>query len=178
VRLAGLAERGGLPAQLVTGRHIAVLAQVPDAAVAARLATELRQQRLAPAEVVAAVAVRPGESAEVSCHVVTAAFGSQAGSGTTVSAIPVPATADGEGWLRRAAQTARSPWAAPWQADRDYAPSYLLDLACARECAQADAVGFGGSGYAYVTSLDPALARREYFSPDGPGHGLRLFSVS
>ncbi len=67
---------------------------------------------------------------------------------------------------------------APWPAD--YAPDseYLLDLACARESAQADAVGFAGSRYAYVTSLEPALARREHFSPDGPGHGLRLFSVS
>ena len=52
------------------------------------------------------------------------------------------------------------------------------NLACARESAQADAVGFAGSRYAYVTSLEPALARRGHFSPDGPGHGLRLFSVS
>ena len=64
---------------------------------------------------------------------------------------------------------ARSPWVVPWQADREYDESYLLDLACARECAQADAVGYaGGSGYAYVTSLDPALARREFFSPEAP----------
>jgi hypothetical protein len=67
---------------------------------------------------------------------------------------------------------------APWQAGRGYDPSYLLDLACARECAQADAVGYAGADFAYVTSLEAALARREYFSPDGPGHGRRLFSVS
>ena len=83
---------------------------------------------------------------------------------------------------------ARSPWVVPWQAGpeaRDHDESYLLDLACARECAQADAVGYGGeSGYAYVTSLDPALARREFFGsldPDGSqnyGQGLRLFSLS
>jgi hypothetical protein len=29
-----------------------------------------------------------------------------------------------------------------------------------------------------VTSLDPALARREYFGPDGPDLGLRLFSLN
>ena len=80
---------------------------------------------------------------------------------------------------------ARSPWVVPWQAGAqgpDHDESYLLDLACARECAQADAVGYAaGSGYAYVTSLDPALARREFFGSDGPqnsGHGLRLFSLS
>jgi hypothetical protein len=83
-----------------------------------------------------------------------------------------------------AAKVARSPWVAPWQADREYDEWYLLDLACARECAQADAVGYardGGAGYAYVTSLDPALARREFFGPNGPDgsdHGLRLFSLS
>ena len=80
---------------------------------------------------------------------------------------------------------ARSPWVVPWHAEpqgRDHDESYLLDLACARECAQADAVGYAaGSGYAYVTSLEPALARREFFGPDGPqnsDHGLRLFSLS
>jgi hypothetical protein len=80
----------------------------------------------------------------------------------------------------------------PWQAGREYDESYLLDLACARECAQADAVGYaGGPGHAYVTSLDPALARREFFGQDEPGgsgasgsgasgsgDGLRLFSLS
>jgi len=29
-----------------------------------------------------------------------------------------------------------------------------------------------------VTSLDPALARREFFAADGSDHGLRLFSLS
>ena len=124
------------------------------------------------------VAARPGESAEVSCHAVTAALGELSGRGTAITAVPAPPPAAGGGWLSLAARTARSPWVAPWQADRQYDPSYLIDLACARECAQADAVGHAGSGYAYVTSLDPALARREFFSPDGAGHGLRLFSVS
>jgi len=160
---------------MVSGRQIAVLAQVPDPAGASALAAGLRQQRMAPAEVVLAVTTRPGESAEVSCHAVTAALGDLAAPDIRVTAVPAP---DGTGWLAEAAQAAQSSWAAPWQPDRDYDPAYLLDLACARECAQADAVGSGGSGYAYVTSLEPALARREYFSPDGPGHGLRLFSVS
>ena len=72
----------------------------------------------------------------------------------------------------------------PWPLEREYHDTYLLDLACARECAQADAVGYAtdaGSGYAYVSSLDPALARREFFGPDGPDGpdgGLRLFSLS
>ena len=93
--------------------------------------------------------------------------------------VGVPPEADaGSGWLWRAARAARSPWVAPWRPDGQYGPSYLLDLACARECAQADAVGHTGSGYAYVTSLDPALARPEFFSPDGSGPGPRLFSVS
>jgi hypothetical protein len=179
VRLAALASRTGLPAHLITGRKIAVLALVPDAAAATALAASLRQQQLAPAELVAAVTGRPGGSAEAASHAVTAALSDLAAQGITVTAVPVPAdAADGSGWLTRAAQTARSPWVAPWPADRGADPAYLLDLACARECAQADAVGHAGSGYAYVTSLDPALARREYFSPDGPGHGLRLFSVS
>jgi hypothetical protein len=126
---------------------------------------------------VVAVAARAGESAEVSCHAVTTALGDLAGQGVAVTAVPEPAAAGVPGWLPSAAKTARSPWVAPWQADREYDESYLLDLACARECAQADAVGYAGSGYAYVTSLDPALARREFFSPEGAGHGLRLFSV-
>ena len=179
VRLAALARQSGLPGHLVTGRQIAVVARVPDAAGAATLAASLRTQQTAPGELVVAVAARPGESAEVSCHAVTAALGDLAGQGMMITAVSVPPEADaGGGWLRRAAQTARSPWVAPWQADREYDPSYLLDLACARECAQADAVGHTGSGYAYVTSLDPALARREFFSPDGSGPAPRLFSVS
>ena len=73
---------------------------------------------------------------------------------------------------------ARSPWVVPWQAGREYDDSYLLDLACARECAQADAAGYAGAGYAFTASLEPALARREFFASGDPGHGLRLFSVS
>ena len=169
VRLAGLASLAGLPDHLVTGRQIAVLARVEDAAGAAALAARLRRQRSAPAEVVVAVAARAGESAELSRHAVVAALADLAGQGILVTA--VPEEAGDAGWIALAAKAARSPWVAPWQADREYDEWYLLDLACARECAQADAVGYagsGGSGYAYVTSLDPALARREFFGPDGP----------
>jgi len=167
VRLAGLADVAGLPRHLVTGRQIAVLAPVRDAADATAVAARLGRQRLRPAELVVAVAARAGESAELSCHAVTAAL---AGLDMLVTAVPEEAA-----WVGHAARAARSPWVAPWQADRDYDEWYLLDLACARECAQADAVGYAGSGYTYVTSLDPALARREYF---GSGPGARLFSLS
>ena len=181
-RLAALASLAGLPGHLVTGRQIAVLARVEDAAGAAALAARLRRQRSVPAELVVAVAARAGESAELSRHAVVAALADLAGQGILVTA--VPEEAGGAGWIALAAKAARSPWVAPWQADREYDEWYLLDLACARECAQADAVGYAGSGYAYVTSLDPALARREFFGPGGPGgpdgpdHGLRLFSLS
>ena len=182
VRLAGLASLAGLPDHLVTGRQIAVLARVEDAAGAADLAARLRQQRSAPAELVVTVAARAGESAELSCHAVTTALADVAGPGVLITAIPEEAGLSGPtGWVAHAAKTARSPWVAPWHAHREYDEWYLLDLACARECAQADAVGYagdGGSGYAYVTSLDPALARREFFGPDGSDHGLRLFSLS
>jgi hypothetical protein len=176
VRLAALASVAGLPDHLVTGRQIAVLARVQDAAGAAALAAGLRRQRCAPAELVVAVAARPGESAELSRHAVISALADLAGAGILVTA--VPGEAGDAGWIALAAQAARSPWVAPWQADREYDEWYLLDLACARECAQADGVGYAGSGYAYVTSLDPALARREFFAADGSDHGLRLFSLS
>jgi len=179
VRLAGLASLAGLPDHLVTGRRTAVLARVEDAAGAAALAARLRRQRSTPAELVVAVAARAGESAELSRHAVIAALADLAGQGILVTAVPEE-TGDA-GWIALAAKAARSPWVAPWQGDREYDEWYLLDLACARECAQADAVGYAGSGYAYVTSLDPALARREFFGPDGPDgpdHGLRLFSLS
>ena len=128
---------------------------------------------------VVAVAARTGESAELSRHAVIAALADLAGQGILTTA--VSAESGDAGWIALAARAARSPWVAPWQADREYDEWYLLDLACARECAQADAVGYatdGGTGYAYVTSLDPALARREFFGPDGSDHGLRLFSLS
>jgi hypothetical protein len=132
---------------------------------------------------VVTVAPRDGESRQA----VTTALGDLAGLGVTITAVPEPPAATGTaepggGWVAHAAKAARSPWVAPWPPGRDHEESYLLDLACARECAQADAVGYHtGAGYGYVTSSDPALARREFFSQDGPDdsrHGLRLFSLS
>ena len=136
-------------------------------------------------------------SAGLSARAVTAALGDLAARGVNVRAVPVvtggpdtagvpgPASHPGPadlpapaGWLRRAASMARAPWVVPWQAGREYHDTYLLDLACARECAQADAAGYAGTGFAFTAALEPALARREYFSADEPGHGLRLFSVS
>jgi hypothetical protein len=166
VRLAGLAALAGLPGHLVSGRQIAVLARVRDAAGAAALAARSARQRLAPAELVVSVAA----GAEVA---VTAAL-----AGLSASVTVVAEETGADGWVARAADAARSPWVVPWPADRDYGEWYLLDLACARECAQADAVGYAEAGYAYVTSLDPALARREFFGSGGPDRGLRLFSLS
>jgi hypothetical protein len=87
------------------------------------------------------------------------------------------------GWLPRAASAARSPWVAPWLAAGEPRETYLLDLVCARECAQADATGYDGAGYdgagyAFTGALDPGLARREYVASGVPVPGLRLVSVS
>jgi hypothetical protein len=91
---------------------------------------------------------------------------------------------DGEiAWLAR---LATSPWAAPWPAGGTRDDTYLLDLACARECSQADAVGFGGD-YEFTRSLceaGPALARRGLLLADAPpaaawgARGVRLFTVA
>ena len=173
MRLAGLARLAGLPGNLVTGRQIAVLARVEDPAAAAGLAARLRKQRLAPAELVVVVAAQDGEPASPRRDHRTERPGRAGredhGRSRRCRGGRSPGRA---GWVPHAAKTARSPWVAPWQTarpqDGDYDESYLLDLACARECAQADAVGYaGGSGYAYVTSLDPALARPGFFGPDG-----------
>ena len=188
VRLAALADLAGLAAGQVSGRQVAVLARVEDATAAAALSAGLRRQRMAPAEVVVAVAARPGEPADAACRSVTAALGDLAALGVLIQAIPDdPAAAGVAGpagvagrasWVVRAARMARSPWAAPWPAGPEPGESYLLDLVCGRECAQADAVGQAGTRYDYVTSLEPELARRELFSSDGSTQGLRLFSLS
>ena len=182
VRLAELAALAGLPGHLVTGRQVAVLARVEDAAGAAALAASLARQQMTPAEVVVTVAAQEGDGAGPSGRAVTAALGDLAGRGVMITAIPeAPDAADLDGgatWVPRAAKQARSPWVVPWQAGHEYEESYLLDLACARECSQADAVGYAGIAYGYVTSLEPALARREFFGSDGSSHGLRLFSLS
>ena len=94
-------------------------------------------------------------------------------------------------WARPLARLASVPWLAPWAADGGQTADYLLDLACARECAQADAVGLysGKQGaaaeYEFTRWLDePALVRAHLLDPGGPAagdwgsHGLRLFTIA
>jgi len=177
VRLAALAKLAGLGDDVIAGRRIGVLSRVADAATAAVLSAGLAGQRLLPSELVVLAEAPDAASAELSARAVTATLTGLADRGVDVRAVPV-VTGEPSSWLRRAATAARSPWVVPWQAQREYRDTYLLDLACARECAQADAAGYGGSGFAFTAALDPALARREYFAAADPGHGLRLFSVS
>ncbi len=170
VRLAELARLAGLPGGLIAGRQVAVLARLDDVSGAAALCASLRGQRLAPAELV--VAAGTGQSVQA----VAGALGGLADRGVAIRVVSAPPEAS---WLALAAQTARSPWVAPSRDGAGWHESYLLDLVCARECSQADAVGHGGTAYAFDASLEPALARREFFAPGGPGpgHGLRLFSA-
>ena len=194
VKLTALARLAGLGDHPIAGRRIAVLARAADVPAAAALAADLTRQRLTPAELVVIAEAPDAASAELSGRVVTAALGDLAGRGVSIRAVPVvtggPDTAGLPGpagpagcpgpadWLRHAASVARSPWVVPWPAGRKYVDTYLLDLACGRECAQADAAGYAGVGYAFTPSLEPALARREFFASGDPRHGLRLFSVS
>jgi hypothetical protein len=182
VRLMALAGLAGLPGGLVAGRQIAVLARADDAAAAAVLGASLTRQRVTPAELVVSVGAPDADAAEVSGRAVTGALGELADRGTAIRTVPwVSGAADGRGqpgWLSRAANVARSPWVVPWPAGLDCPESYLLDLACARECSQTDAVGYAGAAYAFVPSLEPALARREFFtSGEAARRGARLFSV-
>jgi hypothetical protein len=196
-RLAALAKMAGLGDDVIAGRRIGVLSRAADAATAAMLSAGLAGQRLLPSELVVLAEAPDAASAELSARAVTATLTGLADRGVDVRAVPVvtggpdtsglpgsgshPETADHRepsSWLRRAATAARSPWVVPWQAQREYRDTYLLDLACARECAQADAAGYGGSGFAFTAALDPAFVRRDYFAAADPGHGLRLFSVS
>jgi hypothetical protein len=196
-RLAALAKLAGLGDDMIAGRRIGVLSRAADAATAAVLSAGLAGQRLLPSELVVLAEAPDAASAELSARAVTATLTGLTDRGVHVRAVPVvtggPDTSGlpGSGshldpadhrepssWLRRAATAARSPWVVPWQAQREYRDTYLLDLACARECAQADAAGYGGSGFAFTAALDPAFVRRDYFAAADPGHGLRLFSVS
>jgi hypothetical protein len=175
VRLAALARSTGLDRDLIGGRRVAVLATIEGAASASRLASALLGQRLRPAEVIACV---PG-AAQVAP--VRDALGALADAGISVHVTDSP----------HPAALASSPWVAPWpdhdgQAGGETAPddAYLLDLACARECGQADAVGFGAADYEFTRWLAaPALARRELFLPGSPAadswgvRGLRLITL-
>lgn len=184
-RLTALAAAAGLPASAVSGRQVAVLAWLSDGAQASRLASALLAQRLRPAEVIAGCAPGAEQAAREALGalsgqgirvVVTAAAAAGAGAG------PAGAAADR---ARPLARLARSPWLAPWAADGGQGEHYLLDLACARECAQADAVGFAGTEYEFARWLEePALARAGLLAPGGPAagewgsHGLRLFTIT
>jgi len=181
-RLTEFTRAADLPSGLVGGRQVAVLTAVTDSAQAGRLAAALLAQRLPPAEVIvaasgtAAPAVRDalGKLTDHDIRVVVSDAprldGSQPG---------------GKEWTRPLARLATAPWLAPWTADDGQTPAYLLDLACARECAQADVVGFGTGEYEFTSWLnEPALARAALLAPGGPatddwgGHGLRLFTIT
>ena len=185
-RLADIVRTAELPADLVRGRQIAVLARVADSGAAGRLASALLDQRLRPTEVIAAA---PSASA----FAVREALGKLTDHDmrVVVTSPDGPAEADpadggrGLDWARPLARLADAPWLAPWTADEAARPAtYLLDLACARECAQADAVGFGTGEYEFTHWLEkPALIRSSLLAPGGPAaadwgsHGLRLFTI-
>lgn len=181
VRLAAFARAAGLPAGIVGGRQVAVLARAEDAAAAAELAADVARQRLRPAEVI--VATAPGAAGGV-----TEALGGLADAGIRVIVDDgvTPASFGGKGETGRLARLAESAWAAPWPPRTGGEDTYLLDLACARECAQADAVGFGAD-YEFTGSLGetpPALVRRDLLLAGAPpaatwgSHGIRMFTVA
>jgi hypothetical protein len=183
-RLAALARAAGLPAGLVGGRQIAVLATVTGAAQAARLAAALLGQRLRPAELVAVTGAVPAAEAAS----VRDALGTLTDQGVRVVTTDQPAPAHAD-WPRPLARLASVPWVAPWDTSgaADPPDTYLLDLACARECAQADGVGFGTRDYEFTRWLGepaPGLIRRDLVAPGGPpagdwgSHGLRLFTIT
>jgi hypothetical protein len=190
-RLAALVKAAGLPAALVGGRRVAVLAAVADGAQAGRLAAALLAQRLRPAEVIAGCpATDTGEAAGG----VRDALGVLSGHGirvvVTEAGLAGPA-GRGADWARPLARLASADWLAPWPADGGQQEDYLLDLACARECAQADAVGLtsgthsGAGEYEFTRWLDePALVRAGLLGQRGPAaddwgsHGLRLFTIT
>jgi hypothetical protein len=183
-RLTALARSAGLPAGLVGGRQIAVLATVTGAAQAGRLAAALLGQRLRPAELVAATGAVPAAEAAS----LRDALGTLADQGVRVVTTDAAAPAHAD-WPRPLARLASAQWVAPWDTSgaADPPDTYLLDLACARECAQADAVGFGTREYEFTRWLGepaPGLARRDLLAPDGPpasdwgSHGLRLFTIT
>ena len=187
VRLAALVKAAGLPSALVGGRQVAVLAQVDGGPQAARLAAALLAQRLRPAEVIVGC---PATSAGDAAAAVRDALSALARHGIRVVVTesgPAERDVDGADRARPLARLAKAAWLAPWPAGATAQPDgdYLLDLACARECAQADAVGFGAGEYEFTRWLDePALVRAELLGQRGPAagdwgsHGLRLFTIA
>jgi hypothetical protein len=183
-RLVALVKAAELPGTLVGGRQVGVLVSLADGAQAGRLAATLLGQRLRPAEVIASC----GPDASVA---VRAALGALTSQGIRVVVTDSAPPGAGVDWARPLARLAEVPWLAPWAADQGQTADYLLDLACARECAQADAVGldFGKHSaaveYEFTRWLDePALVRAPLLHPGGPtagdwgSHGLRLFTIT
>ena len=189
-RLGALMRAAELPGALVGGRQVGVLVTLADAGQAGRLADTLLGQRLRPAEVIAAVSAgAPSGVADA----VRAALGPLAGQGIRVTVTDAAPAGAGVEWADRAslARLASVPWLAPWAADGGQTADYLLDLVCARECAQADAVGLSSRKhgaaveYEFTRRLDePALVRAHLLAPGGPAvgdwgsHGLRLFTIA
>jgi hypothetical protein len=188
-RLVSLVQAAELPASLVSGRQVGVLVSVADEAQARRLAASLLAQRLRPTEVVAACAAGTGTAMRGALGALT-----DHGIRVAVTGTAQPGTGGsppGTDWARPLARLASAGWLAPWAADGGQPDTCLLDLACARECAQADAVGLdfgkhGGAGdYEFTRWIDqPALVRAELLNPSGPAaadwgsHGLRLFTIA
>jgi hypothetical protein len=183
-RLTALVKAAELPGTLVGGRQVGVLVSLADGAQAGRLAATLLGQRLRPAEVIASCA--PDASVAV-----RAALGALTSQGIRVVVTDTAPPGAGVDWARPLARLAKVPWLAPWAADQGQTADYLLDLACARECAQADAVGLdlGKNSapveYEFTRWLDePALVRAPLLHPGGPtagdwgSHGLRLFTIT
>jgi hypothetical protein len=183
-RLAALVKAAELPGALVGGRQVGVLVSLTDGAQAGRLAATLLGQRLRPAEVIAACAADAAGA-------VRTALGALTGQGIRVVVTDAAPPGVGVDWARPLARLAKVPWLAPWAADQGQTEDYLLDLACARECAQADAVGLysGQDGapaeYEFTRWMDePALVRAHLLDPGGPtaadwgSHGLRLFTIT
>jgi hypothetical protein len=179
-RLTALVRAAELPGALVGGRQVGVLVTLADATQAGRLADALLGQRLRPAEVIAAA---PAEAAGA----VRTALGPLDRQGIRVTVTDAAPAGAGVERADRAslARLASVPWLALWAADGGQTPDYLLDLACARECAQADAVGFTAVEYEFTRWLDePALVRAHLLDPGGPtagewgSHGLRLFTIA
>ena len=188
VRLAALVKAAELPGALVGGRQVAVLAVVADGAQAGRLAAALLAQRLRPAEVVAGGLRRGrgGGGAGRARGAVQARHPGRGHRGRPAVRDAAARTGPGRspGWPRpRGSRRGRRTATAGRRRERR---DYLLDLACARECAQADAVGFAGAGeYEFTRWLDePALVRADLLGPGGPAagdwgsHGLRLFTIT
>jgi hypothetical protein len=156
-RLAAWASETGLGARIVAGRQIAVLAA--GHWEPADLATSVLRQRLQPAEVIYS-SDDPGALAALAPL-------TDRGIGVRV----IPAGTD-------PAPYATTPWVAPWDGlTAPVAATYLLDLAVARECSRADAVG-PGAGLTYTESLTSySLARRSLLLPE-PVPGSRFFTIT